>query len=38
MKRFTVPRDIYFGKGCIDEVVSSLTGKRAVIVTGGSSM
>lgn len=38
MKRFTIPRDIYFGRGCMEEVVSGLTGKRAIIVTGGSSM
>ncbi|CUH97028.1 NADPH-dependent butanol dehydrogenase [Propionispora sp. 2/2-37] len=38
MKRFTIPRDIYFGRGCMEEVVGSLTGNRAMIVTGGSSM
>lgn len=38
MKRFTIPRDIYFGRGCMEEVVGSLTGKRAIVVTGGSSM
>jgi len=38
MKRFTIPRDIYFGRGCVEEVLSSLTGARAIIVTGGSSM
>ncbi|MBP2650293.1 MAG: adh1 [Firmicutes bacterium] len=38
MQRFTVPRDIYFGSGCMTEILSQLTGKRAVVVTGGSSM
>lgn len=38
MSRFTIPRDIYFGKGCMNEVLKSLTGQRAVVVTGGSSM
>ncbi|WP_040212485.1 iron-containing alcohol dehydrogenase [Clostridium polynesiense] len=37
MNRFTLPRDIYFGKGSM-EVLKSLKGNRAVIVTGGSSM
>ncbi|MDF3001856.1 MAG: adh1 [Bacillota bacterium] len=35
--RFTIPRDIYFGRGAI-ESLKELKGKRAVIVTGGSSM
>ena len=35
--RFTVPRDIYFGRGSI-EILKDLKGKKAVIVTGGSSM
>lgn len=35
--RFTIPRDIYFGRGSI-ETLRELKGKRAVIVTGGSSM
>ncbi|MDU2064948.1 MAG: iron-containing alcohol dehydrogenase [Sporomusaceae bacterium] len=38
MSRFTIPRDVYFGRGCMAEVLENLTGKRAVIVTGGSSM
>lgn len=38
MNRFTIPRDIYFGRGCMCEVLSGLTGKKAVVVTGGSSM
>jgi alcohol dehydrogenase class IV len=37
MKRFTLPRDIYYGKGSL-EVLKTLKGKKAVIVTGGSSM
>jgi alcohol dehydrogenase class IV len=37
MNRFTLPRDIYFGKGSLD-VLKTLKGKKAVIVTGGSSM
>jgi alcohol dehydrogenase class IV len=38
MSRFTIPRDIYFGKGCMTEVLESLSGKKAIVVTGGSSM
>lgn len=37
MNRFTLPRDIYFGENSL-EVLKTLKGKRAVIVTGGSSM
>lgn len=37
MARFTLPRDIYFGKGCIDEL-KKLKGKKAIIVVGGGSM
>lgn len=37
MARFTLPRDIYFGKGCIDEL-KNLKGKKAIIVVGGGSM
>jgi alcohol dehydrogenase class IV len=37
MKRFTLPRDVYYGKGSLD-VLKSLKGKKAVVVTGGSSM
>lgn len=37
MNRFTLPRDIYFGKGSM-EVLKTLKGKKAIIVTGGSSM
>ena len=35
--RFTIPRDIYFGRGSI-ESLKDLKGTKAVIVTGGSSM
>lgn len=35
--RFTIPRDIYFGRGTID-ILKQIKGKKAVIVTGGSSM
>ncbi len=38
MSRFTIPRDIYFGRGCMAEVLEGLTGKKAIVVTGGSSM
>jgi alcohol dehydrogenase class IV len=37
MNRFTLPRDIYFGQGSL-EVLKTLKGKKAVVVTGGSSM
>lgn len=37
MNRFTLPRDIYFGENSL-EVLKTLQGKRAIIVTGGSSM
>ena len=37
MNRFTLPRDIYFGKGSM-EYLKTIKGKRAIIVTGGSSM
>lgn len=37
MKRFTLPRDIYFGEGSLG-ILKTLKGKKAVIVTGGSSM
>lgn len=38
MARFTLPRDLYHGKGVMKDVLSHLEGKRAIIVTGGSSM
>lgn len=35
--RFTIPRDIYFGRGTL-EMLKQVKGKKAVIITGGSSM
>ena len=32
--RFTLPRDLYHGKGSL-EVLKTFKGKRAVIFTGG---
>lgn len=37
MNRFTLPRDIYFGENSL-EVLKTLNGKKAMVVTGGSSM
>lgn len=37
MARFTLPRDLYHGKGSID-ALKTLTGKRAIVVVGGGSM
>lgn len=37
MARFTLPRDIYHGKGSLAEL-KNLTGKKAIVVTGGHSM
>ncbi|MGL6187208.1 MAG: iron-containing alcohol dehydrogenase [Clostridium chrysemydis] len=37
MGRFTLPRDIYHGKGSL-EVLKGLEGKKAMIVMGGGSM
>ena len=37
MARFTLPRDIYHGKGSL-EVLKTLKGKKAFIVVGGGSM
>ncbi|SHE51680.1 iron-containing alcohol dehydrogenase [Caloramator proteoclasticus] len=37
MARFTLPRDIYFGKNSLEEL-KNLKGKKAVIVVGGGSM
>lgn len=37
MNRFTLPRDLYFGKGSM-EVLKSLKGKKAAVVVGGGSM
>ena len=38
MARFTLPRDIYFGPGAIDELKNLKGHKKAIIVTGGHSM
>ena len=39
MPRFTIPRDIYYGKNALDELSSCLNGyQKAFIVTGGNSM
>lgn len=37
MNRFTLPRDLYFGKGSM-EVLKDLKGSRATVVVGGGSM
>ena len=37
MARFTLPRDIYHGKGAL-EALKTLEGKRAIVCVGGSSM
>ena len=37
MARFTLPRDLYHGKGSI-EVLKTLQGKRAMVCVGGGSM
>ncbi len=37
MRRFTIPRDLYYGKGSL-EVLQTLKGKKAFIVVGGGSM
>ena len=37
MSRFTLPRDIYFGKGAL-ESLKTFTGKKAMICVGGGSM
>lgn len=37
MGRFTLPRDLYHGAGSLAEL-KNLTGKKAVVVTGGRSM
>lgn len=37
MARFTLPRDLYHGKGSM-EVLKTLKGKKAVIVVGGGAM
>lgn len=37
MARFTLPRDLYHGKGSL-EALKTLTGKKAIICVGGGSM
>ena len=37
MARFTLPRDIYHGKGSL-EVLKTLKAKKAIVVVGGGSM
>ena len=37
MSRFCLPRDIYHGKGCLEEL-KNLKGKKAMLVVGGGSM
>lgn len=37
MARFTLPRDLYHGKGALD-ALKELKGKKAIVVVGGGSM
>ena len=37
MGRFTLPRDLYHGKGAL-EALKTFTGKKAVVVVGGGSL
>ena len=37
MARFTLPRDLYHGKGALEQL-KTLEGKKAMICVGGSSM
>ncbi len=37
MARFTLPRDLYYGKNSM-EILKTIKGKRAIIVVGGGSM
>lgn len=37
MPRFTLPRDLYHGKGMLQEL-KNLVGKKAIICVGGASM
>jgi Alcohol dehydrogenase, class IV len=37
MRRFTLPRDLYYGKGSL-EVLKTIEGKKAIVVIGGGSM
>ena len=39
MARFTLPRDLYYGKGAMEELRQALQGyKKGFIVVGGHSM
>lgn len=38
MSRFTIPRDLYYGENAIEELKCLKGYKKAIIVTGGSSM
>ncbi|MFA7111566.1 MAG: iron-containing alcohol dehydrogenase, partial [Bacilli bacterium] len=35
--RFTLPRDVYYGSGCLAEL-KNLKGKKAIVVSGGHAM
>ena len=37
MMRFTLPRDLYYGKGALEQL-KNIKGKKAIIVVGGGSM
>ena len=37
MARFTLPRDLYHGKGAVD-ALKTLKGEKAIVVVGGGSM
>lgn len=37
MARFTIPRDVYFGQGTVEEL-KNIDGKKAAIVIGGASV
>ncbi|SCP94786.1 iron-containing alcohol dehydrogenase [Anaerobium acetethylicum] len=37
MMRFTLPRDMYYGKGALEQL-KNLAGKKAILVLGGGSM
>ena len=37
MMRFTLPRDLYYGKGALEHL-KELKGKKAILVLGGGSM
>ena len=37
MARFTLPRDLFYGKGSLSEL-KNLVGKKAIVVTGGGGV